>query len=104
MSKSLGNLVFISDLCKEWEGPAIRLAILDHSYRVDWDWTDDVLPVAARRVDAWRAAGPGDGALEEVRRAVDDDLDTRTAIAAIDDAAASGKGVSEAATLLGIAL
>src|SRR5437588_510073 len=33
MSKSLGNLVFISDLLKEWEPPAIRLAILDHSYR-----------------------------------------------------------------------
>jgi L-cysteine:1D-myo-inositol 2-amino-2-deoxy-alpha-D-glucopyranoside ligase len=104
MSKSLGNLVFISDLCKEWEGPAIRLAILDQSYREDWDWTDDVLPVAARRVDAWRAAGPGDGALEEVRRAVDDDLDTPRAIAAIDDAVSSGKGVSRAAMLLGIAL
>ncbi|HEY4634772.1 MAG TPA: hypothetical protein VIH00_12725 [Candidatus Limnocylindrales bacterium] len=104
MSKSLGNLVFVSDLCKEWEAPAIRLAVLDHNYRDDWDWTDDLLPLAAKRVDAWRAAGPGDGALTEVRRALDDDLDTRTAIAAVDDAAASGMGVSEAATLLGIAL
>jgi L-cysteine:1D-myo-inositol 2-amino-2-deoxy-alpha-D-glucopyranoside ligase len=104
MSKSLGNLVFISDLCKEWEGSAIRLAILDHSYREDWEWTNDALPVAARRVDAWRAAGEGDGALDEVRRAVDDDLDTRTAIAAIDDAASSGRGVSEAAALLGVQL
>jgi L-cysteine:1D-myo-inositol 2-amino-2-deoxy-alpha-D-glucopyranoside ligase len=104
MSKSLGNLVFISDLCKDWEAPAIRAAILDHNYREDWDWTHDVLPVAATRIDAWRAAGPGDGALDEVRRALDDDLDTRTAIAAIDDAASSGKGVSQAAMLLGIAL
>jgi L-cysteine:1D-myo-inositol 2-amino-2-deoxy-alpha-D-glucopyranoside ligase len=104
MSKSLGNLVFVSDLCKEWEPPAIRLAVLDHNYRVDWDWTDDLMPIAAKRVDAWRAAGPGDGALTEVRRALDDDLDTRTAIAAVDDAAASGRGVSEAAMLLGIAL
>jgi len=104
MSKSLGNLVFISDLLKDWEAPAIRVAILDHNYREDWDWTHGLLPVAAARVDAWRAAGPGDGALDVVRRAVDDDLDTRTAIAAIDDAASSGKGVSEAATLLGIAL
>jgi hypothetical protein len=62
------------------------------------------MPVAAARVDAWRAAGPGTGALDEVRRAIDDDLDTRTAIAAIDDAASSGTGVGEAAMLLGIAL
>jgi L-cysteine:1D-myo-inositol 2-amino-2-deoxy-alpha-D-glucopyranoside ligase len=104
MSKSLGNLVFISDLLKEWDAPAIRCAILDHSYREDWDWTDDLLTVAAARIDSWRAAGPGDGALDEARRAIDDDLDTRTAIAAIDDAAASGKGVDRAAQLLGIAL
>jgi L-cysteine:1D-myo-inositol 2-amino-2-deoxy-alpha-D-glucopyranoside ligase len=104
MSKSLGNLVFISDLLKEWEAPAIRLAILDHSYRHDWDWTDDLLTLAANRVDSWRAAGPGDGALEDVRHALDHDLDTPAAIAAVDAAASSGKGVSEAATLLGISL
>jgi L-cysteine:1D-myo-inositol 2-amino-2-deoxy-alpha-D-glucopyranoside ligase len=104
MSKSLGNLVFISDLLKEWDAPAIRLAILDHSYRDDWDWTDDLLTTAAARIDAWRAAGPGDGALDDVRHALDNDLDTRSAIAAIDDAAASGKGVRRAAALLGIML
>jgi L-cysteine:1D-myo-inositol 2-amino-2-deoxy-alpha-D-glucopyranoside ligase len=104
MSKSLGNLVFISDLLKDWEAPAIRLAILDHSYRVDWDWTDDLMVVAAARVDAWRATGPGDGALDDVRHALDDDLDTPAAIAAIDSAAASGRGVTEAAALLGVLL
>jgi L-cysteine:1D-myo-inositol 2-amino-2-deoxy-alpha-D-glucopyranoside ligase len=104
MSKSLGNLVFISDLLKEWEGSVIRLSILDHSHREDWDWDDALLDVAAGRVDAWRSAGPGEGALEDVRRALDDDLDTCAAIAAIDDAAASGKGVSDAAALLGILL
>jgi L-cysteine:1D-myo-inositol 2-amino-2-deoxy-alpha-D-glucopyranoside ligase len=104
MSKSLGNLVFISDLLKDWEAPAIRLAIIDHSYRQDWSWTDDLMPAAAARIDAWRATGPGDGALEDVRRAIDDDLDTRGALAAIDDAASSGKGVTAAAALLGITL
>ena len=104
MSKSLGNLVFISDLLKEWEAPAIRLAILDHSYREDWDWTDDLLDAAAARVDAWRATGPGEGGLDDVREAVDRDLDTPAAIAAIDDAASSGKGVDRAAKLLGISL
>ena len=104
MSKSLGNLVFISDLLKDWEAPAIRLAITDHHYRTDWEWTDELLPAAAARLDRWRAAGPGDGALDEVGAALDDDLDTPGAFAAIDAAASSGQGVDQAARLLGINL
>jgi L-cysteine:1D-myo-inositol 2-amino-2-deoxy-alpha-D-glucopyranoside ligase len=37
-----------------------------------------------------------------VRSALDDDLDTPGALSAIDAAAAAGKGVSEAAALLGV--
>ena len=33
MSKSLGNLVFVGDLLKDWEPSAVRLALLDHHYR-----------------------------------------------------------------------
>ncbi|MBW8824790.1 MAG: cysteine--tRNA ligase, partial [Acidobacteria bacterium] len=104
MSKSLGNLVFISDLLKDWEPQAIRLAIISQNYRHEWDWTDPLLKTAATRIDAWRSAGPGDGALDAVRAALDDDLDTPTAVAAIDDAAAIGTGVTRAAALLGIDL
>ncbi|MDP9005984.1 MAG: cysteine--tRNA ligase [Actinomycetota bacterium] len=104
MSKSLGNLVFISDLLKDWEPAAIRLAILGRHYRHDWEWTDDLLAAAAARLDRWRGAGPGDGALEDVRAALDADLDTPGAVAAVDDAASSGHGVESAAALLGIAL
>jgi L-cysteine:1D-myo-inositol 2-amino-2-deoxy-alpha-D-glucopyranoside ligase len=39
-----------------------------------------------------------------VRRALDNDLDTPGAIAAIDRAAAAGEGVSTAAALLGVSL
>ena len=56
MSKSLGNLVFVGDLVKEWEPTAIRLALLDHHYRPDWEWTEDDMPRAAARLEAWRAA------------------------------------------------
>jgi len=104
MSKSLGNLVFISDLCKEFDPAAVRLAILAHRYRQDWEWFDDLMPTAAARLDAWRAAGIGDAALAEVRAALDDDLDTPSALAAIDAAAAAGRGVSRAAALLGVEL
>jgi len=103
MSKSLGNLVFVSDLLKDWEPDAVRLAILAHHYRAGWAWSDDVMPAAAARLDRWRAAGPGAGALDEVRAALDDDLGTPAALAAVDSAAAAGLGVGEAAALLGCA-
>ena len=77
MSKSLGNLVFVHDLLKDWEAAAIRLAVLAHHYRSDWDWHDALMPDAADRLGALAAAaGEGDGALAEVRAALDDDLDT----------------------------
>ena len=104
MSKSLGNLVFVSELRKHWDPMAIRLALLAHHYRTPWDWRDDLLPEAADRLAAWRAAGEAEGALEEVRHCLDADLDTPGAVAAIDAAAAAGHGVSAAAALLGVAL
>ena len=104
MSKSLGNLVFVSDLRKEWDPRAIRLAAHAHHYRTPWEWDDTVLPTAAARLEAWTAAGPGDGGLAAARIALDDDLDTPAAVAAIDAAAAAGQGVDRAAGLLGVAL
>ncbi len=102
MSKSLGNLVFLTDLLRSWEAGAVRLAISAHHYRLSWEWDDGLLPASRDRLERWRAAGRGDGALEEVRRALDDDLDTPAALAAIDAAAARGQGVSKAAALLGV--
>jgi L-cysteine:1D-myo-inositol 2-amino-2-deoxy-alpha-D-glucopyranoside ligase len=102
MSKSLGNLVFVSELRKTWEPMAIRLVIVENHYRTAWEWDDTRMPRNAERLDRWRTAGAGDGALDDVRAALDDDLDTPTAIAAIDTAAAAGLGVSRAAGLLGI--
>ncbi|HXH55959.1 cysteine--tRNA ligase [Iamia sp.] len=104
MSKSLGNLVFVSDLRKVHDARAIRLAVVSHHYRTEWEWDDAVMPAATERFDRWLAAGDGDGALAEVRAALDDDLDAPGAVAAIDSAAASGLGVSTAAALLGVDL
>jgi L-cysteine:1D-myo-inositol 2-amino-2-deoxy-alpha-D-glucopyranoside ligase len=57
MSKSLGNLVFVSSLLADGTDPmAIRLAILAHHYRHDWDWTAAGLAAAAGRLARWRAA------------------------------------------------
>lgn len=103
MSKSLGNLVFVHDLLKDWEAPAIRLAIIAHHYRPTWDWHDSLMAEATDRLARWRAAGAGTGGLDEVRAALDDDLDTPGALAAIDRAVAAGHGVGAAAALLGVA-
>ena len=57
MSKSLGNLVFVSSLLATGTDPmAIRLAILAHHYRGDWDWTAAGLEAAEQRLARWRAA------------------------------------------------
>lgn len=104
MSKSLGNLVFVSELLKDWDPRAIRLAVLGHHYRQSWEWEDSVMDVATERLERWQAAGGGDGALDEVRGALDDDLDTAKAVEAIDATVSKGAGASEAAMLLGVDL
>ena len=104
MSKSLGNLVFVSELLKDWDPRAIRLAALEHHYRSSWEWQDEVMDEATERLERWQAAGGGNGALGEVREALDDDLGTPAAVEAIDAAVSEGDGVSEAAMLLGVDL
>ncbi len=59
MSKSLGNLVFVDALRKEWDAAAIRLAIIGHHYRTEWEWDEELMPQAQQRLDAWRAAAAG---------------------------------------------
>ena len=106
MSKSLGNLVFVDDLRKEWDPMVIRLAIVEHHYRTEWEWDDELMARAAARLERWRRAinGAQCAVIEQVRACLDDDLDTPGACAAIDAAAADGCDVSEAAELLGILL
>ena len=108
MSKSLGNLVFVSDLLKEYDPQAIRLAIVAHHYRDSWEWNDSLMPTAAERLEAWQASPTrrgeaGDAVLQQVRAFLDDDLDTPSAVAAIDAAAHAG-GIAPAAALLGVQL
>jgi L-cysteine:1D-myo-inositol 2-amino-2-deoxy-alpha-D-glucopyranoside ligase len=106
MSKSLGNLVFVSDLCKDWEPMVVRLALLGHHYREDWTFSYDDLPRAAARLERWRTApaAAGEVALTATRERLDDDLDTPGALAAIDAEADAGRPIGAAASLLGVTL
>ncbi|WP_030452331.1 cysteine--1-D-myo-inosityl 2-amino-2-deoxy-alpha-D-glucopyranoside ligase [Herbidospora cretacea] len=95
MSKSRGNLVFVSKLRQHTDPMAIRLALLAHHYRTDWEWTDAELAEATARLARWRAAvareqGPsGAELLERVRDRIADDLDAPGALAEMDAWAAA---------------
>jgi L-cysteine:1D-myo-inositol 2-amino-2-deoxy-alpha-D-glucopyranoside ligase len=107
MSKSLGNLVFVHDLVQRSESAAVRLALLDHHYREDWEWRDELLSRAQSRLATWRTTlttGRSSSVLDDVRGALDDDLDTPGALRAIDAAAHAGSSVASAASVLGITL
>ncbi|HEY6683768.1 MAG TPA: cysteine--1-D-myo-inosityl 2-amino-2-deoxy-alpha-D-glucopyranoside ligase, partial [Propionibacteriaceae bacterium] len=91
MSKSKGNLVFVSALRAAGVDPmAIRLALLAHHYRDDWEWSDDLLVSAQDRLNRWREAVRLDAGLNadevlvQVRAALAQDLDVPSALAAVD--------------------
>jgi L-cysteine:1D-myo-inositol 2-amino-2-deoxy-alpha-D-glucopyranoside ligase len=96
MSKSLGNLVFVSRLIEDGVDPrAIRLAIAAQHYRREWEWADAVLTDAEERLARWVgwASHPGetaDSALDELRAVLVNDLDTAGALAVIDARIADG--------------
>jgi L-cysteine:1D-myo-inositol 2-amino-2-deoxy-alpha-D-glucopyranoside ligase len=111
MSKSLGNLVFPAVLMREHEPAAVRLAVLAHHWRSDWTFDPEDLKVAGERLEAWRRAvarpqGSARWLPEEVEAALATDLDTPSALAAVDELAkrGDGAGVGVAAEVLGVRL
>ncbi|MPY77944.1 MAG: cysteine--1-D-myo-inosityl 2-amino-2-deoxy-alpha-D-glucopyranoside ligase [Actinophytocola sp.] len=91
MSKSKGNLVFVSKLRSEGVEPdAMRLALFAGHYREDRQWTSELLADATARLARWREAvaldaGPDvAGTIDRLREHLADDLDTPRALAAID--------------------
>lgn len=53
MSKSLGNVVLVHDLLKEWDGEVIRLALLKAHYRNELIWSEDLLRESKAQLDGW---------------------------------------------------
>lgn len=121
MSKSLGNLVFVSELVKSHPPQAIRLALMGHHYRDDWEWFDGDIDDGQERFERIVAAiergtGPDPApTLEAIRAALDNDLDAPTARDALDalalaildgrgDDPTSSAGLANAAELLGVLL
>ncbi|MEO3746919.1 cysteine--1-D-myo-inosityl 2-amino-2-deoxy-alpha-D-glucopyranoside ligase [Plantactinospora sp. B5E13] len=110
MSKSKGNLVFVSRLRADGVDPmAVRLGLLAGHYRSDREWTDDVLKVAIQRLARWREAvaapvgASGVDLLAGVRERLADDLDTLGALTLLDqwaDATLAGAGTDPDAPAL----
>lgn len=91
MSKSKGNLVFVSALRNSDVDPvALRLTLLRHHYRSDWEWTDELLWDSVDTLADWRkaislgAGAPAAPVAEAVLAALADDLDAPAATAAVD--------------------
>ncbi|MCH7232684.1 cysteine--1-D-myo-inosityl 2-amino-2-deoxy-alpha-D-glucopyranoside ligase [Glycomyces sp. L485] len=92
MSKSLGNLVFVSKLrAQDVDPAAVRLALLADHYRSDRQWAPATLAEAELRLGRWREAVsrelavPAGAMLTAVRNRLADDLDTAGALTAVDD-------------------
>ena len=107
MSKSKGNLVFVSRLRADGRDPAaIRLALLAHHYRSDWEWTEASLIEAEARLTLWRAAvnaeagAPADLVLAAIRGSLANDLDAPAALAVVDNWANAAGADSSAPALV----
>ena len=100
MSKSKGNLVFVSELLTRGvPAMAIRLLLLGHHYREDWEYTDQEMANARIRLEQWQLAllsatssagsseviRQGSEVVAEIRARLADDLDTPAALTCIDE-------------------
>ncbi|HEY8651778.1 MAG TPA: cysteine--1-D-myo-inosityl 2-amino-2-deoxy-alpha-D-glucopyranoside ligase [Dermatophilaceae bacterium] len=92
MSKSQGNLVLVSTLRQSGVDPmAIRLTLLAHHYRTPWEWTDQLLVDAQKRLSTWRAGLSGNGGpsadatIARIRECLANDLDVPGALLAVDE-------------------
>jgi L-cysteine:1D-myo-inositol 2-amino-2-deoxy-alpha-D-glucopyranoside ligase len=95
MSKSLGNLVFVSDLLKFADPRAIRLALMRHHYRAGFEWYDTDLDEGVALLHRLLAAAARPSGADpapfaaRVRAAIDNDLDAPRAVEALDDLASA---------------
>ncbi len=107
MSKSLGNFVTINQVLKDWPGEVVRLSMLKTHYRQPIDWTVKALEESERSLSHWTeiAAEAAEPLVpDEIRLALEDDLNTPRAIAEL-HALAGRKAAAElsgALDLLGI--
>ncbi|MCC7076248.1 MAG: class I tRNA ligase family protein [Acidimicrobiia bacterium] len=104
MSKSLGNLVYVSDLVEHWDPAAVRLLLIDRPWHEDWSFEDGMLAAASARLERlWSSAGRAsvdDKAYDAALATLEDDLDVRGALAIAEEA--GGAALRRLGGLLGL--
>ncbi len=95
MSKSLGNITKVHEVLKNWPAEAARYLMLSAHYRAPLNWSEDGLEQAKRSLDRLYLAmqrladvePAKDVGESHVIRAIEDDLNTPEAFAALHDLA-----------------
>ena len=111
MSKSKGNLVFVSKLVAAGRDPmAIRWALMKDHYRQDRMWTDELLVAAESELIALRSClaqddvAPTSDLIEKIVDALSDDLNTKGVISVLNtwvERTQSGDSGGDAQSLVG---
>lgn len=113
MSKSLGNLILVSELLKKYSENEIRWLLLSHHYRDVWEYKEEEFEQIKKNVKLIESVCSNDVEdrdVNEFEQLLDDDLDTRGALNLLVDMAKSAdvkedevlkQTVSSAAKLLG---
>ena len=93
MSKSLGNILLIKDITEKYQGEVIRYLLLSAQYRQSVDWSQDSIHKAQKTMDRIYATLRDNQAIHaeiapkhipaDIISALDDDLNTPIAFAAI---------------------
>lgn len=102
MSKSLGNVVLLNELLKDWDGEVIRFAMLSGHYRAPLDWTMELLEQAKATLNriygALRRVWDAEGGVAQdrgVRDALSDDLNTPIALAELSRLAGAANSAAD---------
>ena len=92
MSKSLGNILYVHDLVKEYPGEVLRLALLSTHYRQPLNWNSSIIDQCHTVLDRlYRVLNSSDVSVEDtsapakVVEALCDDLNTSVALAEINN-------------------
>lgn len=111
MSKSLGNLVMVSDLLKTYSPNTIRYLLLSNHYREPWEYTEQHIKDAEKHMKRIENElktmnhhnNETEKHIQAFTEALSDDLDTPHALNIIDEAIQSGddKAVATMAAVLG---
>lgn len=100
MSKSLGNLVLISDLLKKYSANAIRLMLLMNHYRKPWEYTDDLMIQAQEQMieieKNLKDTEADSSNLKELIKDLEDDFNTPETLRKLIDASINNPEISKA--------